>query len=343
MNEDRLMDAIGMIDEGIIADARSSGARIKTISRSSRFVIALAAALVMLFGASLSAVAAGSDAVYQILYGFSPSVAQMVKPVNKSCTDNGIRMEVISADIIGSEAYIYISMEDITGDRVDSTIDLFDAYDINRNFDCAAGCERVSFDEETGKALFLIHMQSMDGKDIRRGKITFSVWKFLSRKNVINELLPVDLLSADEKAQTQKVSPDLFRGEAYYGELLAPQDGGVYTPGDGAQITAMGYIDGKFHIQIRYDDMWRTDNHGWLSLEDASGNTLACEEYQFWAGEQKEYTSYREVFQGHEDFYQEFVWDVTPEELARCSLRAELWLCDTLVEGDWQVTFPLSE
>ncbi len=343
MNEDRLMDAIGMIDEDIVADAHSSAAGKKTISRSSRFVIALAAALVMLFGASLSAVAAGSDAAYRILYGFSPSVAQLVKPVNKSCTDNGIRMEVISADITGSEAYIYISMEDLTGDRVDGTIDLFDAYDINRNFDCAARCERISFDEETGKAMFLIHMQSMDGKDIRRGKITFSVWKFLSRKNVINEILPIDLAAAGENAQTQTVSPDLFRGDIYYGELLAPQDGGVYTPGEGAQITAMGYIDGKFHVQIRYDEMWRTDNHGWLSLEDANGNALECEEYQFWGGERKEHRSRREVFQGYESFYQEFVWDVTPEELAQYSLRAELWLCDTLVEGDWQVTFPLSE
>lgn len=341
MKEDRLMDAIGMIDEDMIADAHCAAARKRNISKSSRFVIALAAAMVMLFGASLSAVAAGSDAAYQLLYSFSPSVAQMVKPVNRSCTDNGIRMEVISADITGSEAYIYISMEDLAGDRIDGTIDLYDAYDINRSFDCAARCEQVSFDENTGKATFLIYMQSMDGKPIKGGKITFSVWKFLSGKNIIDELLPIDLTAASEAEQTQEIAPELFRGNAYSGELLAPLEGGVYTPAKGAQITAIGYIDGRLHIQIRYDDMWRTDNHGWLSLEDADGDVIEGEEYQFWCGERVERSSRREIFQGYESFCQEYIFDVPPEKLADYSLRAQLWLCDTLIEGDWQVTFPL--
>jgi len=341
MNTDNLMDAIGMIDGRFVADAHSPAAAKRSISRGARFAIAMAAALSLLFAASFSAVAAGSDTAYRMLYSISPEIAQLLKPVSRSCEDEGIRMEVIAADVTGSEAYIYISMEDMTGERIDGTIDLFDAYEINRNFDCAAGCERIDYDEQTGKAIFLIHMQSMDGSDIERGKITFSVWKFLSNKEVIEEVLPVDLSQVGEAEQTRKISPDLFRGEMCTDDFLAPQEGGVYTPGKGAQITAMGYIGGRLHIQVRYDDMWRTDNHGWVWLEDENGNRAECEEYQFWCGERTERISRREVFQGYEDFCQEFIFDIPPEELSQYRLHGDFMLCDTLVEGDWQVTFPL--
>lgn len=38
--------------------------------------------------------------------------------------------------------------------------------------------------------------------------------------------------------------------------------------------------------------------------------------------------------------YIEYVWDITPEELADCTFYADLWADDTYIEGDWRVTFP---
>ena len=51
---------------------------------------------------------------------------------------------------------IYITMQDLTEDRIDGSTDLFDSYSINRPFDSSAHCERVRYDESTKTATFLI-------------------------------------------------------------------------------------------------------------------------------------------------------------------------------------------
>ncbi len=340
MNKDKFMDAMGMIDGELVADAHRSAA-VKRRSPA-KLALALAAALMLVFGASLTAMAAADvGAAYDLLYSFSPAVAQMVKPVNESCVENGIEMEVISAEISGSDVYVYISMKDLEGDRIDGTIDLYDSYDINRAFDSAGHCGLVGYDEQTGKATFLVHIQTMEGRDIPRGKVTFSVGHFLSGKDIIDEILPVDLTAVTKAEHTHSIPTEKFRGDVISGDVLSPVEGGIYTPGAGAQITAMGYIDGRLHIQVRYTDIKRTDNHGWISLRDENGTVLECEEHQFWDGEKTRQTIGKYVTLGYSDYYQEFVWDVSPEELAGCSLHGAFWLCDTLVEGGWEVTFPL--
>jgi len=349
MKNDILMDAIGMINDRAVSEAKNVfPAKKRPLGKT---VLALAAALILSFAAALSAMAAADmDGAYQLLYAVSPSVAQLLKPVNMSCEDNGIRMEVISADITGSEAYIYISMEDVEGDRIDGTIDLYDSYDINRSFDCAAGCELVNYDEDTGKAVFLIHMETMDkDEEIRGGKITFSVRTLLSGKNIISEVLPVDLSQAAEPAETRLVAPELLRGTGSNGQLpvstcfLALQEGGVYTPGDGAQITAMGYIDGQLHIQVRYDRQrdgkWYYDNHGFLTLLDENGEQVRMDCFEFWGGERVTHRTDWQVFSGYESYYQEYIVDIPPEELSGYRLYGDIWLCDTAIEGDWEITF----
>lgn len=36
------------------------------------------------------------------------------------------------------------------------------------------------------------------------------------------------------------------------------------SPIAGVDITAMGYVDGKLHIQVKYEDSLETDNHGYI-------------------------------------------------------------------------------
>lgn len=58
-------------------------------------------------------------------------------------------MEVVSADIRGDTARIYITMQDLIGDRVDETIDLYDSYDIRLPFDGTGFCGKVGYDPNT--------------------------------------------------------------------------------------------------------------------------------------------------------------------------------------------------
>lgn len=55
----------------------------------------------------------------------------------------------------GDRADIYISMQDLTGDRIDETMDLFDSYQINRPFDSSGACRLAGYDAQQKAAAFL--------------------------------------------------------------------------------------------------------------------------------------------------------------------------------------------
>ena len=167
-----LIDAIGEIDENKIRDAKMFTTKGK--KRSFKRIIATAATIVLCLTTSVSVLAATVTPVYLMLYQVSPSLAQMLKPVQLSCEDNGIKMELVSAAVYKNEAAIYISLQDMTDqNRIDKSTDLFDSYHINRDFDSTATCSMVSFDEETGIATFLIKISQWNDKKIGGDKITF--------------------------------------------------------------------------------------------------------------------------------------------------------------------------
>jgi len=39
--------------------------------------------------------------------------------------------------------------------------------------------------------------------------------------------------------------------------------------------------------------------------------------------------------------YEEFVFDVSPEELENYTLHGDFYTASELIEGDWRITFPL--
>lgn len=334
MRADPLMDAIGMIDDTVIQGARMH----KASRRPRRWYAALAAAAVLCTLLTLPALAyAGVDQAYEALYSISPAMAQTLKPVQMSCEDNGIRMEVISAAVQGDRADIYISMQDLTGDRLDETVDLFDSYQINRPFDSSGTCRLVGYDARQKAATFLISITRWDKKDIRGGKVTFFVREFLSGQQVFEGPLPqLEPASAARSPDTQTgvdirgwSQPDGARMDVEAIPVLARQDDLRFSPVPGAQVTAMGYVDGKLHIQTRYDDILETDNHGYVYLQNADGEVIhASATVSFWD-------------ETHSGSYDEAVFDVPAEGFSGYQVCGAFWTGAKLTRGSWQVTFPL--
>lgn len=342
MKSDELLESIGRIDDTLITEAKRVRHRNKL--GMGKYLIA-AAVLLLCISATVPVLAAYVPGTYEILYMVSPAIAQKLKPVQLSCEDNGIRMEVLSASIEGDSAHIYIALQDLEGERIDETTDLFDSYRINRPFDCSATCQMVNYDDTTRTATFLISITQWGNVEIEGSKLTFSVDCFLSGKEHIAGVLPdIHLTEADFTPETRPVY-DSLRGYTVpenvpEGELtgnglekadyLVPQSSGIISPADGVAITAVGYIDGKLHIQTYYEDIHHTDNHGYLYLKDKNG-TIIYPSYSvsFWDEEQR-------------GSYDEDVFDISADALTDFSLYGEFWTCDTLIEGDWQVTFPLS-
>ena len=277
------------------ADAPDKPSRRK---RPLRWAVSVLAAVLCVVLAIPVLAAAGVEPVYEALYAVAPAIAQNMKPVNLSCEDNGIEMEVLSAYIHGGSAEIYITIKDLSGDRVDGTTDLFDSYSINTPFDCMATCEFVEYDEEEKTAKFLVSITQFGEKKIEGEKLTFSARCFLSHKRLSE------------------------------GVLLEPENI-PFSPVQGVQLTKYGCSDGWLRIQMHYDDIIRFDNHGFVYLMNETGDRIEADQSEI---------SWDEAQTGH---YYEYGFKIPEEELPHYLAYGDFTTCETLTEGNWQVTFPL--
>lgn len=339
MKTDKLIDGIGMIDEKYIEAAHEK----RAVRRFVKPISAIAAAACLCLTASLpTATAFGSNNAYSILYLLSPSVAQTFKPVQKSCEDNGIRMEVISAEIDGSKASIYISMQ---GDMLDETTDLFDSYNIKCPFDSVGHVSFSYFDEATKTAYFVVHIETMNGEKIPKGKVTFSVRELIFDKQEFSgKIDDVDLSNVPlDPACTEDIScvgcginvPD-FELPDDYSELsekyLIPNETPLAEPVDGMKITAVGYVDGVLHIQQRRDNLLKSDNHGFPKLISNDGKVIESYAHVgFWDENSKDKNSKNQ--------YEENLFSIDYNEIKNYSLYGDYFTSKGYRSGDWEVTF----
>lgn len=338
MKIENVESIINQIDEKYIQEAGEISMKKSRWMFANQFLkkgAAIAAAVVLCFVISVPVLAAaGVGPAYDILYQCFPAVAKKLQPVNVSCEDNGIKMEVVSANIEKNTADVYISMQDLTGKRIDETIDLFDSYDLNVSSDSIATCSFVNYNEEEHTATFLIHIEQ-DKSWLRGSRMTFAVSEFLSGKQVFEEPLAKILLENIETNPEVKMNIDV-RGTS--GELdcttkaLKKNIEKDNAPVDGVTITAAGFVDGKLHLQVYYENIGETDNHGDLYFVNSKGEKLYCEgTIAFWDEEES-------------GSYEEYVFDISPEtKLEDYMLYGYFVTSDTLTQGNWQVSFLLED
>lgn len=279
-------------------------------------------------------------AVYNLMYLLSPQTAQFFTPVNLSCEDNGIKMEVISSYIHGDTAEIYISLQDLTGSRVDETTDLFDSYTINRAFDSTASCRLSSYDAQTKKATFLVTIAEWGGHNIEGSKITFSLREFLSGKTELKDIaVGLNLLTLQSSPRTMTYDPasrnksfGITSGDISEKLQLLLPESPIISPVNGIELTGSGYINGRLHIQMRTADKLTLDTHGYLYLVRSDGTKIpAASKISFADG----------LDTGKRLDYDEFIFDIPQSELGSFELYGSFFSGGTNTKGSWRVTFPL--
>jgi hypothetical protein len=304
--------------------------------------ITILAMLLVLVLTVTPVLAANVPAVYELMYFVSPTVAQFFMPVQKSYEDNGIKMKVVSAYIHDNIAEIYITMQDLIGNRIDETTDLYDSYSINRPFDSSATCQLVGYDEITRTATFLISITEWGNKKIVGDKITFSVREFISDKHMYTEIpITVDLTSIDRTPSTKQVSAggggrkykEYFSNYESKAKVIAPS-APMKFPVEGIDFTGIGYVDDMLHIQTSVVNNLTKDNHGYFFLRDKSGNETQC--------------VYNVSFSENVDsdstvHYDEYVFDIPKSEIGQYSLYGTFVTSGLFTKGNWQVTFPLEQ
>lgn len=349
-------------DKALVEEIRETAGeqeerRRHNVIRTVRGVLTAAAACVCVF-IGLPALAANVEPIYGLMYNISPELAQSFRLVQKSDEYQGIRMEVVSVCVDEDEIRAYITLQDMEGDRIDETTDLFDSFSINTPFPGygSGGYSPVDFDEETGIATFLVTLGDFpeeDGKtqDISGKKITFSVREFISKKAEYDDLeVPVSWSEVQSEPETtilhrrggsysNMISREHYDAEGNYlgtldgyAEFLLPGEPEESFSVDGLQLTGMGYINGMLHIQTAAPDILENDNHCELFLVDKEGNKRLYD-YKinaFGGTEETENTD-----------YQDCIFDISPEELENYTLHGHFVTSGFHIKGYWSVTFPL--
>ena len=327
-NAESLLHAIGEIRDDFIADADVPARR-----RIRKFPIVLAAVLLCMALTVSALAAADVEPVYNFLYQLSPAIAQKLKPVRLSCVDNGIELEVLSANVEDDAVQVYLALRDLEGDRVDETTDLFDSYRIHMTGNMTATCSFARYDESTKTACFLVEIWADEGR-FDRNKVTFSMDRFISGKQEFAGLLDVDLSSAEAEpaAQTDVITRGYGWADEAWQDFSVDQflvPGKILSPMEDVTITGMGWIDGYLHIQTHYANILDTDAHGGVCLMDTDGNLITdVYEVAFWD-------------EARSGSYWEQIFAVTPEQLADLRLMGLFYSADMLVEGHWEITFPV--
>ena len=316
------------------------------MKRSASIIVVFA--LVLALGMS-TALAAFNDDANQLLYQFWPQAAMALRPVNLISESQGIRMEVVSATLNGSETLVTLTMQDLEGDRVDETMDLFDSAILQLPYDGSGTCMQTGYDPETKTASFAVHMEfDMDERPAESDKVSFRVSRFISNKKTqtvdLTTLIP-DGINAAESMPVPTIrgwsgSPASDRHDAPKEKarrmMVLNTNNSLEIPViDGVTLTGIGIVDGSLHIQIRYADILHTDNHGFLTLSDKSGNSYE-------EGLRKQEVGSVSWFGENHDSWEEYIFDEYPEDLTQIVLQGEFTTADPAVEGDWYVTFPLS-
>ena len=140
-----------------------------------KIILAVAAALACVS----TAVAANQEAVLRVLYQIAPGMAEYLQPVGQVCEDRGVKLEVVSADVEGSTAKVYLSLTDTTGSLFgDAAPDLYDSWSLDyAGFGSGArsyGCSTVDYDPNTHTATYFLQIDDLNGKHIPAGAFRFS-------------------------------------------------------------------------------------------------------------------------------------------------------------------------
>ena len=321
-------------------------------------VAAIMAVMILATPVMAATVPAFSDWLYQI----SPEMAERFTPIQKSCTKNGITMEVVSASIHGTTAEAVISFTDHEGGRLswNSMPELLETRFLgklaNMSGSWGGGINEMEYDEETGTLILVMEQnfsfyseeeqRYLDVAELFDNKLTISADNLHEYVKQPEVEIPVEIMDSEvaffnlreERIQMHigkfsyhaDTSTDSWMNQEEY-EIIAFGEP-VYQVMEELAVTGMTYIDGQLHIQtcvlgdtgeIPIYDLW---------FEDAQGNRIEESQYMRFSVEGGEY-------KGN---YEEHIFSIPEAELENYKLMCQISEKKT-IEGPWQVTFTFTE
>ncbi|MGM9988219.1 MAG: DUF4179 domain-containing protein [Bacillaceae bacterium] len=277
----------------------------------------------------------------------SPKIAEQLQPIQMSSEDNGIKMEVVAAMADEEMAVIYITMQDLTGDRIDKTLDLYDDYSLTGGYN-TFNCQVVDYDEKTKKAT--LQIQANGKKGLSGDKLNFRLNSFLSHKQTFEKVdLNVNLLDIKKKLpQTMLLDRAYYSGgggelyEEFWGEKL-DRNGkvGILKPGgaemmipeiDFVHISNIGFIGNRLHVQTKWEEN-NVDNHGLLYIVDSFGKKIDSASISFGMDDSGKLK--------YGSNMSEEIFDIGDADVSNLKLIGDFVTSKNHTKGNWSTTFKI--
>ena len=234
------------------------------------FAFILAMILLLAFAATAIAGSVNED-FNAWLYRIWPEAATTLMPVNMSCENNGIRLEIISAVADGEELYITYSMEDLVKDRLNTECSPVMYVDDARSYDWESSFEQPIRDEATGKIIFGEHFTYNGYITAADNVLNAHIHSFISHgQTALVDLFPyLEQFGSEVKTATvPEGAGTLWRADVYAEQDIENRSGSVPAStqvinpaysreirlADTVFLSGIGMVDGRLHVQLHFVD-----------------------------------------------------------------------------------------
>ncbi len=318
----------------------------KRINRKLRSIGA-AAAVIFFCLTTLTVLGGEIPAIQYWINQVSPGLAEFLYPVTGSCEKEGICVSVIAGVNDEHHADIYFTIRDTEGKmRTVSKADFMDSAGLDGG--SVSNVEFISYDESTQTALYVLHESG--GRNWSNKRNTFRIGSMMFRKRTF-EWFETGISLADDIPSGVETVP-LYACN-YTGGSIAEEDIELLKADamaislgediDFVTISNLGIVDGKLHIQTKWDRSF--DNHGEFWLLEKGRTPKVYEDSVPYANyyfntEEDEKNTGGNRFEKHV----EFVYDTEGlESLDNYSLWARVVEDGEIVKGNWEVDFVMRD
>lgn len=296
-----------------------------------------------------------------ILARHYPDRAGQFQPVNQICEQGGITLEIVQAYVKDGAVNIVAGLR---GEGVDEhTRTYFDLHPTNGKRFVSIEISGGFFDEETGTQYYVLSGTGEGDRPLAVGDtLTVSIFNLSIYNNggiTVYDEIDLTALSVDPPTKTVQATGLSFSDAAKDIVINPPSDHQVLIPTepiiqftDQIAVTAAGLIDGKLHVQTRtpripltYETSeirWATyERHSclaYLANRGATASTEYTEEEMLLMETKLSWTDESEDY-----FYNEYIFRPAADELDRYVLRTVHHTSGEYPEGEWSVTFTLTE
>lgn len=271
----------------------------------------------------------------------SPEIVPMLQPIEATNENNGMRMEVVAAYNDDEMVVIYLTLQDLTENRLSHDANLY-SYSLSEG--SLFNAQIMDYEEESKTATFRI--QTNGGEDLDGKNLGFILKSFIANSFVFDgidtrinladfrdinpETIPLNM---DHVSGGSGEMYDLWKDKGIIQVLKAEQTVIKLPDIDFMHISNIGYIDNKLHIQTKWTRYGK--DHGYFYFTDSEGNNLQI------------YPS--TVHFGIDELgntmdrgdYLEYVFDLGREDLDNIGMKGYFVSSGKLIEGDWKVEFKL--